>query len=519
MISASRYGNIPYGLYKYGSTGTEDTGTYLWAVEVDWDGDGVFDGTNEASRLTDIDITRGRKNFLQPNGQGFYPVQPGNAKLTFDNHDGRYDAWNSSSPLYPNVTYGKDIRIKAIDPTSSSTYSVFYGIVSDIQPYGYGSTAYVKIVAEDGLNFLINNNADSREYLNITPDNAISNILTFSGWETRWGTNLDTSTSLIPSFWCENIQSFAQCQNVANTFLGYFFVAGNGNAKYVDRSESSTASISYNENVLLKDISLPQPWLYYRDRVELYYKNFVFDYISPSTLVWEYFTVGAYREGFQPINAQPNVYNNVFVKNSFIKDRDSSGYPYENFQHNIDFVSTTTSTTSITFELYVSSNITVSSNRIVDSATSTYISTFYYNRTVNGIYLLFIHAYPSTNIYLYTQKLGTPFNIQENKTVYPLGSTEGGRIFKMQTNWIQNSETASNTASLIGAFLATQNKFPVIQVVNRPSYQFPELFDKVTLDVPKLGISTESFRVGGLEHIGTPQDLKTTIWLEKYIST
>ena len=193
---ASRYGTIPYGLYLYGSTGTQEVG-YLWGLEVDWDGDGVFDGSNEAGRLTDIDITRGRKTFLQPNGQGFYPIQPGNAKFTLDNHDGRYDVWNTSSPLYPNVAYGKDVRVRLTDPTTSTTYDVFYGIISDIIPYGYGSNAYVKLIVEDGLRFL----RDRNGYMGLSESPAVSdlidNILLSAGWESRWGQDIDNNGSFV----------------------------------------------------------------------------------------------------------------------------------------------------------------------------------------------------------------------------------------------------------------------------------------------------------------------------------
>jgi len=47
------YGVTKYGEEYYGAIPTNQA-TFRWAIEVDWDGDGYFDGTSEAGRMTDI---------------------------------------------------------------------------------------------------------------------------------------------------------------------------------------------------------------------------------------------------------------------------------------------------------------------------------------------------------------------------------------------------------------------------------------------------------------------------------
>ena len=108
------------------------TSILAWGVEVDWDGDGVFDGSNEAPYMTSISVSRGRKRQLKSTGYGFESISVGKLTMEFVNNDGRYDGWNTSSPLYPNVTYGRDVRVKVLDWATGNIEPVFYGVISDI---------------------------------------------------------------------------------------------------------------------------------------------------------------------------------------------------------------------------------------------------------------------------------------------------------------------------------------------------------------------------------------------------
>jgi len=59
----ARYG----GFFKYGhfqKYGAEMSVNLLWAFEVDWDNDGLFDGSGEHTRLKALSITRGREGMF-----------------------------------------------------------------------------------------------------------------------------------------------------------------------------------------------------------------------------------------------------------------------------------------------------------------------------------------------------------------------------------------------------------------------------------------------------------------------
>ena len=97
--TAFKYGTAE----KYGTAGATEGGEVTWVLMVDWDANGIFDGTNEADRLIDFRMMRGIKHYLSASGTGFAPMRGGTATLTLDNYDRRYDPRCSSSPLYGNL--------------------------------------------------------------------------------------------------------------------------------------------------------------------------------------------------------------------------------------------------------------------------------------------------------------------------------------------------------------------------------------------------------------------------------
>lgn len=84
-----------------------------WQVNVDWTTAGTFDTRNDAERMVDYKLVRGRKQFINSNGDGLQAVEPGLLQIKLDNYDGVYDPYNTSSVLYPNVEPGRFIRVKS----------------------------------------------------------------------------------------------------------------------------------------------------------------------------------------------------------------------------------------------------------------------------------------------------------------------------------------------------------------------------------------------------------------------
>lgn len=109
----ARYGTFKYSAEKYGKTTTGIPNNILYSFHVDWDGDGSYDGDyNEAFRVLSWSVDRGRDSVFNPSGDGFTPYGIGTMRVTLDNKDGRYDSWNSASPLYGTSAPGKKAQFR-----------------------------------------------------------------------------------------------------------------------------------------------------------------------------------------------------------------------------------------------------------------------------------------------------------------------------------------------------------------------------------------------------------------------
>ena len=125
----ARYGTFTYSTTDsttettYGvSYGTENT--ILYCLGVDWNGDGSYDQFNEASRVLAWSVDRGRDSIINPSGNGFTPYNIGRLIVTLDNHDGRYDSWNTSSALYGNLMPGKKMQFRCRVCEYANTFDI-----------------------------------------------------------------------------------------------------------------------------------------------------------------------------------------------------------------------------------------------------------------------------------------------------------------------------------------------------------------------------------------------------------
>ena len=48
-----------------------------WKVNIDWTTAGTFDSRNDATRMVDYRLYRGRKQFIKSDGNGLQSVEPG----------------------------------------------------------------------------------------------------------------------------------------------------------------------------------------------------------------------------------------------------------------------------------------------------------------------------------------------------------------------------------------------------------------------------------------------------------
>ncbi len=502
MTVTGRYDTF---IYDDGTLYGEDdvTGLLIWSVEIDWNQDQLFDGSNEASRMFSIQRNRGRKRMLkQPSQQGnkqvsvgFESIPVGKCVIKLRNNDGRYDGWNESSDLYPYVIYGPDVRIRVAAQSDEVFRNYFYGTIVDIRPFGYGADAYVEIEIEDGGRRLRSNTARVAISEGITPGAALDSILDAVSWPSRWGRSIDAGTGTINYHYASgNKLAASELEDVANSFLGNFFIAANGNAKFIDRATEQSSVIDFTQSVLLKDINSPQPIVNRRNitRIKVHplkkAATAVIYQVSGDPLLVE--------AGQQIIRWANYTYGGVPV-------------PATNI---VQPVPTTD------YLAFVNSDGT-GTNKTTDCSIT--VTDFGDNAK------MVIRNNGGTNFYVTFRQIRGDALYEENVSdvTYPedVTTVAAPRELVLDLRYQQSLNVAADYANLLGPFLDEKHPFPVVKMQGRPDLQFiPDLFDLCVLDVETLGIVGESFRIGGIEDrsLGdTCQDLESKFYLEPYLST
>lgn len=475
---------------KFGATTTNSF--CAWIVEVDWDGDGVFDGSTESRFMTGISISRGRKRQVDSTGAGFEQQSVGKASIELSNIDGRYNGWNTASVLYPNVTYGRDVRIKIRDLVAGTVEPVFYGVISDIQPSGYGSDAKVTITVDDGWNFLRNYTARVAVQLGVAPHTAIGAILDYVRWPTRWGRSLETSSDTIPYWWTSGDKTAAsEIQDVAYSFIGNFFIDASGQAVYQNRSTVSDLAVEFLQEYMLKDIGNPQPWVNSRNviRIKTHPRAlsgtetlYQLTGVQPSILAGESYSLfGQYT------------YNNQTVPAYSIVAPVAS----------TDYVMNTAADGSGTDK---TADCTVTATNLGDTVKLVI--------TNNSLVTVYITTLQVRGVAVYEVSASDVFYPTDPDTV------EQPREFILDQLWLQDVNVALDSINILGEYFSTLKPMPIIQIENRFAYQFGlELFDSVTANIGYLGISGESYKIGGIEHKSYGENCQrvvTTFYLEPY---
>lgn len=508
-MSDNHYGDFQYGTsHVYGASSVGELEALAWAIEVDWDGDGAFDGTNEADHLIAAPrIVRGRRTMLRPSGQGFEPVRTGTATFTLSNHDGKYDAWNTASPLYPNVDAGKDVRIRVLDQFTGTIYTRFYGIIQDIDPVGYGADAKVIIRCDDAFRVLRDTQTIAqRPYTDgtLAPagiDECMTVLLNNMQFPARWGRNIDNSNYGVRYWFANGDRSVAtELEDLALSFFGYLFIANDGKIRFIDKGNNTTSVETISQSEMLKEIGNPQPWSIRRNVVKI---RFHVRKRADDVFVW------------QPLDTDPVIGSGETV--SYLVEYTHDGYPayLEDFKKLFHFVKV-----QGVREPGVNYNVSVT---VTDYGTRAFISA-----TNNEAFPLYffpadVVAIPSDGDATYIR--GDITWTEKNETISNPrnpSSVENQRSLVLDSEWHQNKSQAFDFVDNYQAFISLLHKTPIVQLENRFALQFtPELFDAITVDIAYLGISSEDFRVGAIEEepIGeTTQAVRTTFYLEPFLT-
>lgn len=240
----------------------ESDNNLFWAIEVDWDNDHVFDGTNEAVYTVHYEGGLGRKDYLRIEGEsddreavGFYELEPGTAQLVVDNNSGRYSPRNTGSVLYPNVKRGRDVRVRVKYGIEGAWRNRFAGVIDDMQfsndENGDKFATFYLVAHEKKLQ---RDDATVGLQKNVKISAAIGLVLDAIAWPSYLGRNIESTSSTLNYFWTQGRRALSELRGLANGDLGVVFCDGAGVLTYYQRNHAGSVVVAIDESDCLKNI-------------------------------------------------------------------------------------------------------------------------------------------------------------------------------------------------------------------------------------------------------------------------
>ena len=483
----SLYGSFKYGTdVKYGVGVT--TGNLLWSFVVMWDG--VWWGPNEAyRRMTNLTVKRGRQNMLAAGGGGLESFGVGDLVGIFDNEDGRFDPFNVDSPLYPNVSPGKFVRIAVRDDSTGIDYGVMRGVIADIQPIRQGTKDAVRIVVHDGLQWLRDKVINVGLQQNVEKVLPFARITEYADWpSTEWPLSALPDATIHAYYWAWNQGGYEALDEWNRAEWAVAFHGREGTLYWKPRTYSQLRTFNISQDEILTDIGRSQPWENVRTIVKTYSSPMILDTIND--ILWQLQTVPAILDGatffiepvFKWMEWQPCGASMTF---GFTVNAQADGGGADLTG---DCVLVADSQVGEGARLWLTNN----------SGSDGFITDF--RATGDAIYALSVDI-----------------RVVEDATAK---ATYGSRTLMNTSRWIADTEYAQTLGTWLLDNLKDPTTFPIIQMEDRLVNQFnPDLHDKIILRVPKLRLR-KVFRAGSIEHQWlneNGQSVKTAMQLESYL--
>lgn len=482
------YGEFIWGDGTLWSGSAVVYGTYpeiAYTLAVDWNNDGTYSSSeNEDDYMLKWNTERGRDFFLNSNGNGLEPVNVGKLTVILDNSDGRYDPFNTASPLYPNVVPGRSIQFTVQDTSTLTDYIVFTGEIDDIRPFAQEQT--VEITAVDKMRALSDLDVTIALNTDIKVSDAITEIL-----ETAGSTDYDIDSQLdVIAYWWVNQQKATNAiQELCDASWGTFFIANDGTAKYHKRQRAVSSVLTLSQDVLLKDIEVNQPWDVVRNNIDVIVHPLVQQATStlwtlqdtPSVTSSDTIELwGSYSYNNNSVSAT----GVTFESSDYLANSESGGGGSD---MSSDF--------SVTADIFGESvKFTITNN----AASTGYIT------------LLQIRG----------DALTSPDPVRVNTSSSDSITLYKNRTFKLDSKWLQNTNLGISLSEVISGLLSDPRKYPVIRIDTRPDIQYlPDLFDRISLTIAELSVDG-AYRIGKISHESTNptcQSVLTTIRLEPVI--
>jgi len=483
-----------YSTFKYGD-GTEYgaadwDANLLWGFVVAWTGE--YTGANEAEKMIGLTVQRGRKWLLGKGGLA--PFEVGEATATFDNTDGRYDPYNTSSPLYPNVAPGKYVRIMVRDDENTTTYGVMRGKIEDIVCMKRGAQQVAMIKVVDGLSWFKGQTLNVGLQTDQDKSTLIRRLLSYSSWPqygygAEWSAYVQEDTDVVPYYWAWNQNAWDALQEFNQAEWAVAFHDKSGWFTWRPRDFTHNRSQEIDEDVCLADIGRPNPWEVVRNEVRITASPKIYDNIN--AIIWQLQTVPAIADG-ESFYIEP-----IFRYGEFFKVCGAS--ITNNFTVN-------TQADGGGADLSAGCTLTAADN-VGEGNKLTLV-----NNSGSAGHITLLKA---TGDAIYAPSIDVRQASDGDSQ-----SVHGLRTLGINSRWVIDTEFAQTQADWLLSEFKDAKQYPIIQIEDRAGYQYYlDLYDRVQLTAATLGID-DDFRVGHIAHewlSENGQSVRTTFRLEPYM--
>lgn len=481
MTHTSRYGAsaIHDGDTLYGEDGLvygfmESDRRLTWILLVDWDNDGEFTGENEAGHIFDMDTENGRMFYMNGDSSGPEPVLTGEAHLKLRNHDGRYDPYNSSGPLYGQILPGRKFQLEVLIEATQVREPILSGRVKDIRPI-YGEVDTVKMDLVNLIDELKDVRISTEVLQAIRFDDAIAAALVAFGW--TGPTDVDTTVSEAMNYWwASGRAAFTEITSIVDAALGMFCISEDGKPTYKSRVSADVPLITVTGQDVQQEygIRTPAPWevikndirVYARARLqaadeELWRSNDLLLILpGQSRDVWARFNVNGEDAVATAVTVPVATTDFTFNASS-----DGSG-------------------ADLTGDISISLPV---SNVFATTAKMTI--------TNNGG----VAAYRTLLKLRGDAIIADKYTFVEDVDQASIDEFQRHQ-YEVQSDWLQDLNTAADELDILLSRLASQRQFPRYKIEGKPELQFAgRLFGLLQVDFVKKGITGE-FRLGYVKH-------------------
>lgn len=248
-MATSLFGKRKFGTFKFGPTVLKNP---RYGLEVDWDGDALFDGSNEGPNLQDLSIEGGRKYKISVEGDSFEVEDTGKLSAVLIDTDNRYDPYNVSSPLFGMLTGGKYFRVR-VRTMSNVIYPLMAGKLDEPVNYTDRGVSMARLEGSDGWGYLRDqgNLVSVPLQENIYAEQAIQKVLDAASWPRLWGSDMTEGVDMRPYFWVESRSPAQVIHELAHNELGNVCMTGDGKLKFRSRTSlESEAIVITDDNVM-----------------------------------------------------------------------------------------------------------------------------------------------------------------------------------------------------------------------------------------------------------------------------